>query len=164
SAAPATPCGSGTVPWRWSLRGRRRGPTGRTSRRAWPRANKKLPNHDRAAWASTGLEAKGAFRAVEVRRRWHWFGREPLCRRQVLPPLQLVVELQGSESPRRRGEQTLARRQAGRGCLTVPEGQRAGRRAGQRGGRAEGQLTPLKRLSPSATRQLSTPAVPRWTR
>jgi hypothetical protein len=34
-------------------------------------------------------------RDVKFRQRWHWSGRETLCRRQALPPYRLVVEAQG---------------------------------------------------------------------
>ena len=34
-------------------------------------------------------------RDVKFRQRWHWSGREPICRRQFLPPFRLVVEAQG---------------------------------------------------------------------
>ena len=34
-------------------------------------------------------------RDVNFRRRWHWSGREPMCRRQLLPPFRLAVEAQG---------------------------------------------------------------------
>lgn len=34
-------------------------------------------------------------REVKFRQRWHWSGRETLCRRQALPPYRLVVEAQG---------------------------------------------------------------------
>lgn len=32
---------------------------------------------------------------VKFRRRWHWSGREPICKRQLVPPLRLTVEVQG---------------------------------------------------------------------
>lgn len=34
-------------------------------------------------------------RDVKFRRRWHWSGREPMCKRQILPPFRLAVEAQG---------------------------------------------------------------------